>query len=246
MGTDSVIVLGTLVFVVAVLYAAVGQGGGSGYLAVMALLGVAPPKMRPAALVLNVLVAGTRAVKLYRAGRGPWSTFWPFAALSVPCALLGGALTLPEALYRPLVGLALLYVAYRLLRQSGGAAPIGGAAAPRVVALAAGAVIGLLSGLTGVGGGIFLSPLLVLAGWADIRTAAGVSAAFILVNSGAGLLGQALQGAGLPPFLPVLAVAAVAGGWIGAELGSRRLPAPAIQRLLGVVLTVAGLKMLVV
>lgn len=240
----SVVLLGGLVFAVAVLYASVGHGGASGYLAAMALLGVAPPEMRPAALALNVLVAGIGSVKFYRAGRFSWGTFWPFSVLSVPFAFVGGAVTLPGTCYRPLVGLVLLYAAYRLLRRPGGADSAPKGTAPRGVALAAGAVIGLLSGLTGVGGGIFLSPLLVLAGWADVRTASGVAGAFILVNSVAGLLGQAVQGATLPPFLPALAVAAGAGGWIGAELGSRRLPVPAIRRLLGVVLIVAGLKML--
>lgn len=239
------IVLGGLVLAAAVLYASVGHGGASGYLAAMALVGVAPEAMKPTALALNVLVAGIGAVKFYRAGRFSWPTFWPFAVLSVPFAFLGGAVTLPGVAYRPLVGLVLLYAAYRLFRQPGAAA----AAAqerviPRVAALLAGAAIGLLSGLTGVGGGIFLSPLLVLAGWATVRTASGVAAAFILVNSVAGLLGQALQGATLPPFLPGLAIAAVIGGWVGAEVGSRRLPAPAIRRLLAVVLVVAGLKML--
>ncbi|MEP0546952.1 MAG: sulfite exporter TauE/SafE family protein [Rhodothermales bacterium] len=244
MEAGPLIVLGGLVFVAAVLYASVGHGGASGYLAAMAFLGVAPPEMRPAALVLNVLVAGIGSVKFYRAGRFSWTAFWPFAAFSVPFAYIGGAATLPGAFYRPLVGLVLLYAAYRLLRQPRGVPSTPAGAAPHGVALAVGAVIGLLSGLTGVGGGIFLSPLLVLAGWTDVRTASGVAAAFILVNSVAGLLGQATQGAMLPPFLPGLAVAALAGGWIGAELGSRRLPAPAVRRLLGVVLIVAGLKML--
>lgn len=243
MEPTSLVILGALVFVVAALYASVGHGGASGYLAAMALLGVAPAEMRPAALALNVLVAGIGCVKFYRAGRFSWTTLWPFAVLSVPLAFLGGAVTLPGAFYRPLVGVVLLYAAVRLLRWSSGEAPAP-ERAPRGVALAAGAAIGLLSGLTGVGGGIFLSPLLVLAGWADVRTASGVAAAFIVVNSVAGLLGQAVRGAVLPGFLPGLAVAAIAGGWIGAEMGSRRLPAPAVRRLLGAVLVVAGLKML--
>lgn len=243
MGTGSGIVLGALVFAAAVLYASVGHGGASGYLAAMALVGVAPAAMKPTALALNILVAGIGTVTFYRAGRFSWPTFWPFAVLSVPLAFVGGAVTLPGEFYRPVVGLVLLYAAYRLFRQSGAdSAP--GRAIPRAAALLAGAAIGLLSGLTGVGGGIFLSPLLVLAGWATVRTASGVAAAFILVNSVAGLLGQTLQGATLPPFLPGLAVAAVVGGWIGAEMGSRRLPAQTVRRALAVVLVVAGLKLL--
>lgn len=237
----SVLVLAGLVFAAAALYASVGHGGASGYLAAMALVGVAPEAMRPAALALNVLVAGIGTVAFARAGRFSWAHLWPFAALSVPLAFVGGAASLPPGLYRPVVGVVLLYAAIRLVRQpteAGETRPL-----PVAVALAAGAAIGLLSGLVGVGGGIFLSPLLVLARWVDVRTASGVAAAFILVNSVAGLLGQATQGASFPPSLPALAVAAVAGGLVGAELGSRRLPAPAVRRALAVVLVVAGLKM---
>lgn len=207
----------------------------------MALLGVVPDAMKPAALALNVLVAGIGTVLFYRAGRFSWETFWPFAALSVPFAFLGGAATLPDPLYRPVVGVVLFYAAVRIVRPSAASVPL--RRLPPIVALAAGAAIGLLSGLVGVGGGIFLSPLLLLAGWADVRTASGVAAAFIVVNSVAGLLGQAAQGAVLPPFLPALAVAAVAGGWIGARAGSGRLPTPTVRRLLAAVLVVAGLKM---
>lgn len=236
-------ILGALVFAAAALYASVGHGGASGYLAAMALVGVAPEAMRPAALTLNVLVASVGAVLFYRAGRFSWPTFWPFAVLSVPFAFVGGAATLPGAVYRPVVGAVLLYAAVRVVRERSETAPP--RAIPPAVALTAGAAIGLLSGLVGVGGGVFLSPLLLLAGWADVRTASGVAAAFIVVNSVAGLLGQAVQGVTFPPFLPALAVAAVAGGWTGARAGSRRLPAPAVRRLLAAVLVVAGVKMAV-
>ena len=171
----SVLALAGLVFAAAALYASVGHGGASGYLAAMALIGVAPEAMRPAALALNVLVAGIGTVTFYRAGQFSWAHLWPFAALSVPAAFVGGAVSLPVGLYRPVVGAVLLYAAVRLLRQSKGTGdtrPL-----PMGVALAAGAVIGLLSGLVGVGGGIFLSPLLVLTRWVDVRTASGVAAA---------------------------------------------------------------------
>ncbi|MDT0631565.1 sulfite exporter TauE/SafE family protein [Rubrivirga sp. S365] len=236
------LVLVGLVFVAATLYASVGHGGASGYLAAMALVGVAPEAMRPSALALNVLVAGIGTVAFVRAGRFSWGRLWPFALLSVPAAFVGGTVELPPGLYRPVVGAVLLYSAFRLARPSppaGDTRPL-----PVPVALGCGAAIGLLSGLVGVGGGIFLSPLLVLARWADVRTASGIAAAFILVNSLAGLLGQATQGATLPTFLPVLAVAAVVGGAIGAWLGSRRLPARVVRRTLAIVLVVAGLKMI--
>jgi uncharacterized membrane protein YfcA len=242
MEPGSLLVLAGLVFVAATLYASVGHGGASGYLAAMALVGVAPEAMRPAALALNVLVAGIGTVAFVRVGRFSWGRLWPFALLSVPAAFVGGTVELAPGLYRPVVGAVLLYSAFRLVRPSPAAGEA--RALPVPVALACGAAIGLLSGLVGVGGGIFLSPLLVLARWADVRTASGIAAAFILVNSLAGLLGQATQGAALPSFLPALAGAAAVGGGIGAWLGSRRLPPTAVRCALSVVLVVAGLKMI--
>ncbi len=242
MEPTSFLLLIGLVFVAAMLYASVGHGGASGYLAAMAIVGVSPGDMRPAALALNVLVAGIGTVAFVRAGRFSWERLWTFAVLSVPAAFVGGTVELPPGLYRPVVGAVLFYSAIRLLRKSPKTAVTGPLPVP--VALGCGAAIGLLSGLVGVGGGIFLSPLLVLARWADVRTASGVAAAFILVNSIAGLLGQASQGAALPSFLPMLAGAAVVGGWIGAWLGSQRLPEAVVLRALSVVLVVAGLKMI--
>jgi hypothetical protein len=231
-----------LIFAAAALYASVGHAGASGYLAAMALFDLAPETMRPTALALNILVAAVATVKFHRAGYFSWPAFWPFALASVPLAFVGGTLSLPGSLYRPLVALVLLYAAYRLLA----AKPAAATPARRIplwAGLAAGAGIGLLSGLTGVGGGIFLSPLLLLMNWAEPRSTSGVSAAFILVNSTAGLLGQVPSLAALPGAIPLWALAAVAGGWIGAEYGSRRLGNTLIQRLLAVVLIIAGLKM---
>jgi hypothetical protein len=244
--SGTVLLLASLVFAAAVLYASVGHGGASGYLAAMALVGIAPEMMKPTALALNILVATIGTVKFYRAGFFSWRVLWPFALLSVPFAFLGGTLVLTPALYRPLVGAVLLYAAYRLYLQTRSRETEKPAerSVPVWAALAVGAGIGLLSGLTGVGGGIFLSPLLLLAGWSDMRTASGVAAAFILVNSVAGLAGHLSGVASLPDFLLVLAVAAVAGGWIGAELGSRRLAPRPVRYLLVVVLVVAAFKML--
>ena len=238
-------VLALLVFAAAALYSMVGHGGASGYLAAMALLGLAPAVMKPTALVLNILVSAIGTVQFARAGRFSWRTFWPFALASVPLAFVGGAITLPAVLYRRLVGVVLVYAALRLWQHAGAGAASATRPAPRAAALPLGAGIGLLSGLTGVGGGIFLSPVLVLARWADVRTTAGVSAAFILVNSVAGLLGRATSVRQLPPGLPVLALAAVAGGLIGSTLGSRRLPSPTLRRLLAAVLVVAAWKLIV-
>ncbi len=235
--------LAALIFLAALLYSSVGHGGASGYLAAMALLGVAPAIMKPAALVLNVFVALIATHKFYSAGAFSWRLFWPFAIASVPFAYLGGTLSLPDAYYKPLVGLVLLYSAWRFLRAP---APVAALRAPPPLPalMAMGAGLGLLSGLTGVGGGIFLSPLLLFFRLADMRVVSGVAAAFIVVNSLAGLLGVMQQAPSLPEPLPLWAGAAVAGGWLGAEYGSRHLATRHLRRLLGVVLLIAGAKML--
>lgn len=232
-----------LIFVAAALYASVGHAGASGYLAAMALFGLAPEVMRPTALVLNVVVAAVATVKFYRAGYFAWPVFWPFALTSVPLAFVGGLLVLPGPLYKPLVALILLYAAYRLLAVKPEASAPATKPIPLWAGLATGAGIGLLSGLTGVGGGIFLSPLLLFMRWAELRSASGVAAAFILVNSIAGLLGQLASLTALPSASPLWALAAAAGGWIGADYGSRQLSNPWIPRVLAIVLVIAGLKM---
>lgn len=230
-----------LVFVAAVLYSMVGHGGASGYLAAMALVGVAPGVMKPTALTLNILVATVGTIQFVRAGRFSWSLFWPFALGSIPFAFLGGSLALPIALYKRLLALVLLFAAYRLFRT----ATAGGEPRPvaRPVATASGAGIGFLSGLTGVGGGIFLSPLMLLMGWADARRTAAVSVAFILVNSVSGLLGHLASVRSLPREIAILAGVALAGGLIGSTLGSRKLPSPILRRLLAVVLVTASAKL---
>ena len=239
------IAIALLVCAAAALYSSVGHGGASGYLAVLALFGVAPEVMRPAALTLNLLVAGIAGAKFYRAGRFSWRTLWPFAVTSIPAAFLGGRVVLPSESYRLVLGAVLLFCAARMLMASRAERETAEEARPPAVpvALALGAGIGVLSGLTGVGGGIFLSPLLLLFRWADIRRASGVAAVFILVNSAAGLAGYASSGYALPSGLAIWGGAALAGGWLGSSYGSRRAPIPALYRLLALVLLVAGLKL---
>jgi hypothetical protein len=246
MTSEVVVALTLAAFAVAVLYSSVGHAGASGYLAAMALLGVAPAAMRPTALALNILVATIAAWKFRRAGHFSWRLFWPFALTSVPMAFLGGRIALPVEIYRSAVGVVLLASAYRLIRPAPARSEREPFEAPPAVpvALALGAVLGFLAGLVGVGGGIFLSPLLLLMGWATIRPTAAVSAAFILVNSAAGLLGNAASVQALPREIPIFLLAVAVGGWIGAELGSRKLPPLAVRRLLAAVLVLAGAKLL--
>lgn len=229
------------IFAAALLYSSVGHGGASGYLAMMAIFNVAPHEMRPAALVLNILVASIGTIRFHRAGAFRWSLFWPFAAASVPCAFLGGLSSLSAGTVKLLMGFVLLFAATRLLRDFTGQAS---RTLKIPAALAAGAGIGLLSGMTGVGGGILLSPLMLMRGWANARTTCAISAAFIVVNSIAGMLGLMISGVRLPSELVIWSFAALAGGHIGSGLGSRRLDGDALRRLLAVVLIVAGLKML--
>jgi uncharacterized membrane protein YfcA len=233
-----------LIFVAALLYSSVGHGGASGYLAAMALFAVAPADMKPAALVLNLFVAGLGTVRYARAGYFAWNVFWPFALFSVPCAYFGGTYKLEDRTYRIVLGTVLLFAAWRLAFQPAAKAQAELKPVPLRLALLFGAPIGLLSGLVGVGGGIFLSPLLLLLGWASVRQTAGVSAAFILVNSASGLLGQLQHVHSLPRAIWWWAPAALVGGLIGSELGSRRITPLTMRRLLAVVLTVAGSKLI--
>jgi uncharacterized protein len=239
--------LPALIFLAAMLYASVGHGGASGYLAAMALLGVAPASIKPAALALNILVSLIAFVQFWRAGHFHWRYFWPFALTSVPFAFLGGQVHLPDTLYKPLLSIVLVLAALRLLipqntkKEEKEEEKMG---VPRLPALCIGACIGLLSGLTGVGGGIFLTPLLLFFGWMKPKEAAVTSALFIFVNSLSALFSHLSKGGTFPASLPVWAVCAVLGGSIGAYLGTTKLPVTAMRPLLAVALFIAAVKML--
>ena len=236
--------LAVLFLAAAVLYSSVGHAGASGYLAAMALVGVAPNIMKPTALVLNLLVATIATVRFSRAGYFSWSLLWPFAVGSIPLAFIGGAITLPGHWYKAFVGIILLLSAGLLAFHTHAPDPTHHKPVPPIVAIASGAVIGLLSGLTGTGGGIFLSPLLIFMRWAETRDTGGVSAAFILVNSAAGLAGNLTSMQFLPPATPLWLGAAIIGGFIGTELGTRRIASATFRQLLALVLLIAGGKLL--
>jgi uncharacterized membrane protein YfcA len=237
------LIIAALIFAIALLYSTVGHAGASGYLAAMALFGISPFVMKPTALSLNILVAIIGTIRFYRAGFFSWRTFWPFAVASITASFVGGSLTLPVPIYKSIVGIVLLYSAVRLFFGAAHADRKAMKTVPIVVALIIGAAIGLLSGLTGVGGGIFLSPILLLMNWEKTKATSGVSAAFILVNSIAGMLGHVSAVSFVPPDIIYWAPAALVGGWIGTELGTRVLPVVGVRRWLSVVLLLAGLKL---
>jgi uncharacterized membrane protein YfcA len=241
---DQDLLLAVLFLVAATLYGSVGHAGASAYLASMALVGIAPEVMKPTALVLNILVASIVTLRFAREGYVRPRSVLPFLIGSVPAAFIGGGLTLPGEIYRPLVGLVLLVAAARFGWTASRAGPDVPPRAPWPAAIASGAGIGLLAGLTGTGGGIFLTPLLLAAGWAGTRFAAGTSAAFILANSISGLAGNLASVGSLPSAIPLWLGAAAVGGAIGSQLGSRQLPSAWIRRALAVVLLVAGLKLI--
>lgn len=242
MPTGTLALLAAGILIIAFLYSSVGHAGASGYIAVMTLFGLAPAQIKPTALALNLLVACLGSWQFWRAGHFSWRLFYRFAILSIPFAFLGGYLSLPVRAFRMLVGLVLLFSAARFLVRPAETSDPHEPALP--TSLGTGAGLGLLAGLTGTGGGIFLTPLMILMGWARTKTASAVSALFILVNSAAGLAGDWGATKGIPSFAGVLAAAAVAGGAAGSYLGSRRFAPETIKRLLAAVLIIAGFKLL--
>jgi uncharacterized protein len=234
------------IFFIALLYSSVGHGGASGYIAIMVLAGLAPDTLKPAALVLNILVAGIASYKYVRANAFSWSLLWPLIIFSIPCAYLGGRLSLPHHYYQYILGIVLVYAAIHSFFTAN-TASLGQVKQPlNIILLFLGGMIGFLSGLVGVGGGIFLSPILLLMRWGETRTVSGVAAVFIFLNSIAGLIGVMSKNPVLPDGLVYWIFAAILGGWIGAEMGSKHLKSLRIRQLIAVVLLVAGIKMLLV
>src|SRR5438309_8988755 len=234
MDAAHLVLLFIAVGLIAFLYSSVGHAGASGYIAVMTLWGLPPTTIRPTALVLNILVASIGAFQFWRAGHFSWKLFWPFALLSIPAAYFGGHLQPSAAVLRILIGLVLLFSAVRLIFRRNDPAKLLTPSQPTAISVGAG--LGFLSGLTGTGGGIFLTPLLLFCRWARIRQAAAVSALFILVNSIAGLVGYFTAIHTLPGLGIYLAIPAIIGGTIGSYLGSRRLPVRGIAIFLAIVL----------
>lgn len=232
-----------LLFVVAFLYAAVGHGGASGYLALMAIFGMAPEFMKPTALLLNLFVSLTAFILFFRGGHFKWKLFWPFAVASIPFSFLGGMISLDVLLYKRILGVLLLIPAARLiflpntddehLKESN----VG-------VSLIIGATIGFLSGLIGIGGGIILSPVLLLLAWTNQKQTAAISAIFIFVNSLSGLAGQLTQGVQFQEGMFVYVGVAFLGGSLGAWFGALRFDPKILKFVLATVLLMASIKLI--
>lgn len=243
-----IIIPGIYFFFIALLYSTVGHAGASGYLATMALLSFPATVMKPTALVLNIIVALVTSIRFYQAGHFFWRLFWPFALASVPLAYLGGSLSVYATLYKALVGVALLFAAVHLIVRSKTAPDkeesVNG---PGMAAsLTTGGIIGFLSGLTGVGGGIFLSPVLIVLNWAGLKKTSAIAAVFILANSISGLAGFMHKGGSLPDHLAWWSIAVIAGGFIGSTLGATKFNNPVLRVLLGAALFMAGMKLMMI
>lgn len=232
-----------LLFMVAFLYSSVGHGGASGYLALMALFTYAPDTMRPTALLLNIFVATTGFIQYYRGGHFRWRLFWPFAVSSIPAAFVGGLIVMDAHLYKIVLGVLLLFSVVRLgglkfddnapLKKQG-----------LSISLLIGAAIGILSGMIGIGGGIILSPLILLLHWGNMKQTAAVSALFILMNSVSGMAGLVTKGVHFSHDMVWMIVIAFLGGLLGSYLGSMKVGSVLLRRTLALVLLVAAVKLL--
>lgn len=241
-----IIILCVLFFFIGLLYSSVGHGGASGYIAILSFLIIAPLMISTTALILNLLVASTAFIFFYRAKHFEFALTWPFLITSVPMAFIGGMIRISAEIYMIILGAVLLFAAFRLnldIKISRQKKTTKFPAIP--IALLIGAGIGLLSGIVGVGGGIFLSPLILLMGWADTKQTSATSAGFILINSSAGLLGRFLYGnfeLGTGFLIPFI-IAAFCGGLVGSHLGANLLSGPTLRRILAIVLLIAAFKL---
>lgn len=235
---------GLAFFIVAFLYASVGHGGASGYLALMAILNMSPLVMKPTALILNLIVSLVSFLSFYKGRHFKSAMLWPLIVTSIPAAYLGSIIPVSEPLYKKILAIVLLIAVIRMMMTP-----------PRVekrkhpkwywLSLA-GALIGLLSGMIGMGGGILLSPLLLMMGWASMQQTAALSAIFIFLNSASGMLGQVNKGFDLAPSMYVIIGFVLAGGWLGAYLGSSKFKTIQLKFILSVVLILAISKLLFV
>jgi len=231
--------------VIAFLYAGVGHGGASGYLALMSLFSIAPETMKPTALLLNLFVAGMSFYFYYREGFFNKKLFWSFALASMPMAYLGGTMAIDASIYKVILGILLIFAVLKMLN-------IYGKENVKIrevkiwQGLLVGSGIGFFSGLIGIGGGIILSPIILLFHWGKMKEAAAVSALFIWVNSAAGLVGQFSNGVVLNNQSFLMVGLAVLGGLFGSYYGSKKMSNKSVRHMLVVVLIAASIKLIFV
>jgi len=232
-----------ILFAVAFFYSAVGHGGASGYLALMALYGVTPEEMKPTALVLNLFVSLTSFIQYYRGGYFLKKLFIPIAAASIPLAFIGGMMSIEENIYKRILGILLLFPVFRFFFfRNAGDDELKEMNIP--VAVITGGIVGLLSGMIGIGGGIILSPILLLLRWTNQKQTAAISAAFIFVNSLSGLGGMVTQGIRFTDDMVMYVAVAFTGGLLGAYLGSKKFNQNVLKYVLASVLLMASYKLL--
>ncbi|MEK6615420.1 MAG: sulfite exporter TauE/SafE family protein [Bacteroidota bacterium] len=233
-----------LLFIVAFLYSSVGHGGASGYLALMAIFGIAPSVMKSSALLMNVFVSLIAFFHYYKGGHFKWKLFLPFAIASVPASFLGALVTVDAEIYKKVLGALLIFPVLRLLgvfgKEHNGVKEMN-----RMVAILLGVAIGFLSGVIGIGGGIILSPIIVLLHWANMKETAAVSALFIFVNSISALAGLFTKGISIDTSVYLWIAITLAGGFAGAYFGSIKLKNPILKKILAAVLLLASIKLLV-
>lgn len=234
-----------LLFIVAFLYSSVGHGGASGYLALMALFGLAPALMKSSALILNIFVSFISFYQYYKGGYFKWKIFLPFALASIPLAFLGAFITIDALIYKKILGVLLIFPILRLLGLIGKESDVQ-KEVHTGIAILIGASIGLLSGMIGIGGGIILSPLILMFHWANMKQTAAVSALFIFVNSIAGLIGLLSKGTAIDPVVYGWLAVAFIGGLLGAYYGRNKFSNTILKRALAIVLVIASVKLLLV
>lgn len=230
-------------FIVAFLYSSVGHGGASGYLALMAIFAISPLIMKPTALLLNLFVSSVSFIQFYRGGHFRWRIFWPFALASIPLSFIGGMMAIDSNIYKKVLGVLLLIPVFRFVFFKN-TDPKDFKSANFALSLMIGGMIGLLSGMIGIGGGIILSPMLLLLNWTGQKQTAAISAAFIFVNSIAGLAGQLLKGITFNSDMIAYVVVAFSGGLCGAYLGALKFPQTILKNVLACVLALAAYKLL--
>lgn len=235
-----------LLAIIAFLYSSVGHGGASGYLALMAFFNFSPGEMRSSALLLNIFVSGIAFFQFYRSGNFRWNFFYPFAILAVPMAFAGAGINLETEVYKVVLGICLFFAAFRILGFFGKYTVEEKKQIQFMPALILGGLIGFISGIIGIGGGILLSPIMIFLRWANLKEAAAVSALFILVNSLSGFAGVINTDVTLSPQIYIWIIAALAGGLAGSYFGSKILNQPALRYLLSAVLIFAGFKLILI